>query len=244
MKKWLTGFFMCQSMFCAIPCPVHTWDEDCRDKMLLCLPFLGLELGAVWYGLSWLACQLRFPPLMLGLVMGCSMFLLTGFLHLDGFMDTVDAVRSWRPLEQRREILKDSHVGSFSVIAVAMLITASVCAGASVKTVSGVMLLIPAATRACAVLAVLGLPPMHTSQYAAMDKKKSGIVFAAVVLILILAAGFALFGLKGLSPAAAAAGYGLGLRRGYRSLQGMNGDISGYALTLGELCGLCALVFL
>ena len=31
-------------------------------------------------------------------------------------------------------------------------------------------------------------------------------------------------------------GYGLALRRGYKSLEGMNGDISGYALTIGELC--------
>ena len=29
----------------------------------------------------------------------------------------------------------------------------------------------------------------------------------------------------------------LALRRGYRSLEGMNGDIAGYALTISELCG-------
>ena len=31
-------------------------------------------------------------------------------------------------------------------------------------------------------------------------------------------------------------GYGLALLRAYKSLDGMNGDISGYALTIGELC--------
>ena len=41
--------------------------------------------------------------------------------------------------------------------------------------------------------------------------------------------GFALIGCM--------AGYGLALRRGYRNLEGMNGDIAGYALTIGELCG-------
>jgi cobalamin synthase len=30
-------------------------------------------------------------------------------------------------------------------------------------------------------------------------------------------------------------GYGLALHRAYKSLDGMNGDISGYALTLDEL---------
>ena len=34
------------------------------------------------------------------------------------------------------------------------------------------------------------------------------------------------------------AGYGFALHRAYRSLDGMNGDISGYALTLGELCAI------
>ena len=33
------------------------------------------------------------------------------------------------------------------------------------------------------------------------------------------------------------AGYALALRKAFRSLDGMNGDISGYALTLSELCG-------
>ena len=40
------------------------------------------------------------------------------------------------------------------------------------------------------------------------------------------------------------AGYGFALRRGYKSLEGMNGDISGYALTLGELCAVAVLAIL
>ena len=36
--------------------------------------------------------------------------------------------------------------------------------------------------------------------------------------------------------AAVLAGYGMTLRRGYRSLGGMNGDIAGAALTVAELC--------
>ena len=41
-----------------------------------------------------------------------------------------------------------------------------------------------------------------------------------------------------------AAGYGLALRKAYRSLEGMSGDISGYALTLSELSALGALAIL
>ena len=37
------------------------------------------------------------------------------------------------------------------------------------------------------------------------------------------------------------AGYGFALRKAYKSLDGMNGDISGYALTFGELCAVAVL---
>ena len=51
MKTYLNAFFMCQSMFCAIPAP-QIWDEKAKDKMLLFLPVVGLELGVIWYLLS------------------------------------------------------------------------------------------------------------------------------------------------------------------------------------------------
>ena len=43
---------------------------------------------------------------------------------------------------------------------------------------------------------------------------------------------------------AAAAGTALAVLYGYRQLGGMSGDIAGFALTLGELCGLAALILL
>ena len=66
--------------------------------------------------------------------------------------------------------------------------------------------------------------------------KRHNLIPAAVLAVLV-AAGFLVTGRYGWCPVAAAAGYGLALRRGYRSLEGMNGDISGYALTVGEVCG-------
>ena len=43
---------MCQSMFCAIPCPCKIWDEEARDKLLWCLPLVGLEIGLLWWCLG------------------------------------------------------------------------------------------------------------------------------------------------------------------------------------------------
>ena len=53
MKRYFHAFVMCQSMFCAIPCPIQIWDEDAKDKMLLFLPIVGLEIGAIWVLLAW-----------------------------------------------------------------------------------------------------------------------------------------------------------------------------------------------
>ena len=100
-------------MFCAIPCFWRVWDEEARDKMLLFLPVVGLETGAIWALLAWLCRYLALPALVQGAVLGAYPFVVTGFIHLDGFMDVTDAVRSCRDLARRREILKDSRVGSF-----------------------------------------------------------------------------------------------------------------------------------
>ena len=95
--------------------------REARDKMLLFLPVVGLETGAIWALLAWLCRYLALPALVQGAVLGAYPFVVTGFIHLDGFMDVTDAVRSCRDLARRREILKDSRVGSFAVIGVVLL---------------------------------------------------------------------------------------------------------------------------
>ena len=42
--------------------------------------------------------------------------LITGGIHLDGYMDTMDALHSYRGREEKLRILKDPHIGAFSVI--------------------------------------------------------------------------------------------------------------------------------
>lgn len=230
---------MCRSMFCAIPCLSRVWDEEARDKMLLFLPAVGLEIGAIWALLAWLCRYLALPALVSGVVLGAYPFVVTGFIHLDGFMDVTDAVRSCRDLARRREILKDSHVGSFAVIGIVLLalcqtaLFASARAAASLRT----LVLLPAVSRCGSALAVTVLRPMSTSQYAAQKKPKSHVIILCAQLAVYLAAGFLAGWKTGLALCGCLAGYALALRKAFRSLDGMNGDISGYALTFSELCG-------
>lgn len=237
MKTYLHAFAMCQSMFCSIPAP-QVWDEKARDKMLLFLPLVGLEIGALWALLSWLCRLLDLPVPVTGLILCAYPYLITGFIHLDGYMDVTDAVKSWRSLERRREILKDSHVGSFAVIGIVLLMLAQFAflASAPADADSLIFMFIPSVSRCCSSLAVTGLKPMSTSQYADRQKPKSHMMVLTLMLFLFLSAGFLLCGRYGFSLIGGLAGYGLALRRGYQSLDGMNGDISGYALTIGELC--------
>ena len=237
MKTYLHAFLMCQSMFCSIPAP-QIWDEKAKDKMLLFLPIVGLEIGLIWAGIAWLCRFLQLPALVTGLILCAYPYIVTGFIHLDGYMDVTDAVKSWRSLERRREILKDSHVGSFAVIGTVLLLIAQFALFASASETANdlVLIFVPAVSRCCSSLAVTGLKPMSTSQYAEQQKPKSHIVVLMVMLCAFVTAGFLLCGKYGFALAGCLIGYGLALRRGYKSLEGMNGDISGYALTIGELC--------
>ena len=243
MKRIVHAFFMCQSMFCAIPCPCRVWDEDARPLMLPMLPLVGLEIGALWAFLGWLTQFLGLPVLIRGLILALWPYLATGFLHLDGFMDVTDAVKSCRDLARRREILKDSHVGSFAVIGLCMLMLSQFALFASIPADKScaVLLLIPAVSRCGSALAVTALPSMSTSQYAVQKKPTAHLAAVCVMLLLFVVLGFVLWGRMGFALVGCMAGYGLALCRGYRNLEGMNGDIAGYALTIAELCG--AIVF-
>ena len=55
--------------------------------------------------------------------------------------------------------------------------------------------------------------------------------------LLALSVGLPLWLGGSFGPLAAAVGYGLAVWYGFRNLDGMSGDISGFALTIGELCG-------
>lgn len=237
MKTYLNAFFMCQSMFCAIPAP-QIWDEKAKDRMLLFLPIVGLEIGIIWAGLAWLCHWLEVPKLISALVLSAWPWLGTGFLHLDGYMDVTDAVKSYRSLQRRREILKDSHVGSFAVIGIVLLILGQFACFASVPDGADlrILMFVPAVSRCCSALAVTALPAMSTSQYADRQKPKSHLLVLAVMLVLFLLLGFLLCRRVALALVGVLVGYGVALRKGYKSLEGMNGDIAGYALSIGELC--------
>lgn len=243
MKKYFRAFMMCMTMFCAIPCPFHDWDDESRPLMTLFLPFVGLWIGCLWALSSYVMRLLGVPALLAGAVLAAFPVIVTGGMHMDGFLDVSDAVRSWRDVTERRRILKDPHVGSFAVVDTVILLMIQFAAFASVKdeTVPYSLILIPTVSRCAAALAVTLLRPISESEYSGAYRKgikTSHIVFLAAVSVLTVALGFVLLGRYGFVSVAVIAGYLLYMRRAFRSLDGMSGDVSGYALTFGELCGI------
>ena len=62
------------------------------------------------------------PFLLEGVVLVAVAALLTRGLHLDGFMDTCDALAGGHDRERRLELLRDPHVGAFGVVGVVLLL--------------------------------------------------------------------------------------------------------------------------
>lgn len=238
---------MAWGMFFALPCPYRVWDDTARPAMLVCFPLIGAMIGCLWAACAYLLKLLYCPALLCAAILTLLPYLLSGFIHLDGFMDCSDAILSRRDLAERRRILKDPHAGSFAVISLCalLLLVFSLFASWDEPGQWCCLFFIPAASRAAAALAVLKLRPMEGSSYAGPFRENTGTrhkVGAAVLLAASVTLPVALFGFAGLCALFTAAGVWLAVLHGVRQLDGMSGDIAGYALTVGELCGVAALV--
>ena len=248
--NYIYGLLMSWGMFTVIPCPYRGWKEEARGHMLVCLPVVGAIIGAIWFGIYSLS---GFLPIYLRAVLIAIVpWFLTGFMHLDGFMDVCDAVMSRRDLETRQKILKDSRVGAFAVICTGILMLSQFASVLSFIQKNGsegiALILIPVASRICAAFAVMNMKPMHTSQYSNLAKKAQFNV-ALAVLFVALAAFVGVLTVMSVitiricvSVLATIVVYWVCALYGKKMLGGMNGDISGYALTIGELAGIIGLI--
>ena len=252
--KYITGFFMTWGNFCTLPCPCKLWDGKYKSIMLGFLPAVGFIIGLIWAAVSLLLPLIHMPVRIAGFIMTFVLFVLCGFMHLDGFMDCSDAIMSRRPLEDRQRILKDSHTGAFSVVSVVFLILAyytciSTAVGDLIDPVD--LTLICVVSRSVSGLEVLMSRPMGTSQYVEMSEapkaeepgkatKKEGIVLILIQLAVFLTTGL-LFStnltVTAMVCGAAALTGLIAVTYGKKQLGGMNGDIAGYGIVWSELAG-------
>ena len=112
----LSSMIISFSTYSKIPMPKVEWDEKNRKYSLIFFPFIGVVIGGVLCGWWWLSGFLNLGVFMRSAVALAIPVSITGGIHLDGFIDTVDALSSYQPKERKLEILKDPHTGAFALI--------------------------------------------------------------------------------------------------------------------------------
>ena len=245
----MTAFWMAWIMFWIVPSPVTKWDKRKMKGMLMCMPVIGLFIGGIWAGAAWLASRYLQGKLLASALLTLIPWILTGFLHLDGYMDCADAVLSFRDREERLRILKDSHVGSFAVVMLAVLFLVSFGAVADTDMSEKwlTLLFVPAVTRACCINSVLSFKPLEHSSYWKMHQEGVGKGYkwaSGLLALLLTGASFLVCGKYGFAVLYGAVSTYLTVFKVKKNLGGMSGDISGCALTIGEACALAALSLL
>ena len=104
------------STYSIIPMPQFEWKKEDMKYSMCAFPLVGLVLAALSYGIYRLLLFLDAGTLLMAGFMTVLPLLYTGGIHMDGYMDTRDALCSYGDREKRLTILRDPHVGAFSVI--------------------------------------------------------------------------------------------------------------------------------
>ena len=112
----INSFFIALSMYSRIPVPRVDWEKENMRYAMCFFPMIGVVIGAVMYLAGWLLDKTSVGGLFRGVVFTLIPIIITGGIHMDGFMDTMDALGSWGDREKKLEILKDSHAGAFAIL--------------------------------------------------------------------------------------------------------------------------------
>lgn len=246
MKSLIIAF----SMYSKIPMPHVQWDEEGMRYALCFLPVVGAVVGAVLWLVGRLLLYMGVGSLLFACVMTVIPVLVTGGIHLDGFLDTMDGINSFAPKEKRLEILKDPNCGAFGVIGGLVYFTLSV----GLWSQAGEKALLPAAlscvlSRSLGALSVVCFPKAKKTGLAAEFGSKAAKKTAAAVLVLfaLLSAGMLLF-IQAAVGLAMLLGAALCFLYHYYNCRvnfdGITGDLAGFFIQLCELVCLGAAVLI
>ena len=114
------------SMYSKIPMPKIMWNQNNMKYALCFFPFVGIVISIVEYLAFWLCKYLEMGTLFTSCVATLIPVLLTGGIHLDGYLDTIDALSSYQDTDKKLEILKDSNSGAFAIIYGLVYVVASI----------------------------------------------------------------------------------------------------------------------
>lgn len=116
MRSLWNSFKVAFAMFSKIPMPRADWTKENMKYMFCFFPFIGTVIGGFTLLAAWLGVRFSFERNFMAMVLTLIPVLVTGGIHVDGLLDTSDAMSSWQERSRRLEILKDSNAGAFAVI--------------------------------------------------------------------------------------------------------------------------------
>ena len=232
-----------------IPMPVFEWKDEDMKYSMCAFPLTGVVLSALSFCVYHLLISLRAGNLLLSVVMTVLPLLYTGGIHMDGFMDTTDALCSYGDRAKKLDILKDPHIGAFAVIHALIYVLFSLALWnelirLNVEGYAENMLFYLVMTgyimsRILSALAVVSFKKakdegMVSDISKAQDRKCRGILIGiTTVFTALLVACTGMYSLCVIAPSVFTFLYYR--RTSYRSFGGITGDLAGWFLQICEL---------
>lgn len=198
---------------------------------VLWFPAVGLTVGVLQGLTAWGAASIFPAPVAAALALAAAV-LVSGGLHLDGLMDTVDGLASGRPPEEALAIMRDSRVGAHGVTAAAVVLLLQFAALLALAEqgraqVVAVLAVVAALARTAMALAII-LYPYRRAKGLGSSFRGAGRRELFGALGLAAGVGWILLSWQGLILLAVAFGLCLIYGRGVvRFLGGLTGDTYG-----------------
>ncbi|MCB1381653.1 MAG: adenosylcobinamide-GDP ribazoletransferase [Notoacmeibacter sp.] len=207
-------------------------------------PLAGLAVGSIGGAFLWLSYALGLPALAGAFLSLAAMALATGAMHEDGLADTADGFGGGATKERKLEIMRDSRVGSYGMLALVLVVGLRASAVAALSPgFSAALAVIATAMASRSVLPVVMamLPPARSDGLGHGAGAPNTPVWAAS-LTLGLAAMILLLPSSALVPALLAGGaVTLAISvLSVRQIGGQTGDTLGATQTLTETAILLA----
>ena len=168
-------------------------------KSLVYFPVVGIIIGLILAGLYWLL-RLILPSAVVSGLLLIFLVVLTGGLHLDGFVDTCDAIAGHKPPEARRQIMRDSRAGALGMVGVCCLLIVKYVSLNSVpeSLMMATLGLMPVVSRWVMVYAIFAHPYARSSGLGKVFKEMASRRRFVVATLIAVAVAIALARLPGL----------------------------------------------
>ncbi len=116
IKDLLQSCAVAFGMYSKVPMLHFEWNKKNMRYAMCFFPLIGAVIGAAQLLWLYLVQYLHVSTNLRAAVLLVLPVAISGGIHVDGLLDTADALSSWKTKEEKLEILKDSHCGAFAII--------------------------------------------------------------------------------------------------------------------------------